>query len=132
MTVLTGKNGALRWNGAAVGKVRSWSLTVSKDAFETTDLGSYDRTYVPGLRGATGTAELMYDPSQGQAAALLNSIFSNENKPEGSVSFVLDTAGGKSLTCSAFITSVSPSVNVADIQVCSVAFQASGALTGGF
>ena len=132
MAVLTGKNGALRWNGATVGRVRSWSLTVSKDALETTNLGIHDRTYVSGLRGSTGTAELMYDPSEGQAVALLNSIFSNESTPSDSVSFVLDTVGGKNLSCAAFITSVSPSVSVADIQVCSVAFQVSGALTGGF
>lgn len=132
MAVLTGKNGALRWNGDTVGRVRSWSLTVNKDALETTNLGAYDRTYVAGLRGSTGTAELMYDPSSGQAVALLNSIFSNENEAQDSVSFVLDTAGGKNLTFTAFVTSVSPSVSVADIQVCSVSFQVSGALTGGF
>ena len=76
MAVLTGKNGALQWNGAAVGKVRSWSLSVNKDPLETTNLGVNDRTYVPGLRGSTGTAELMYDPDEGQAVSLLNSIFS--------------------------------------------------------
>lgn len=132
MAVLTGKNGALRWNGASVGRVRSWSMTINKDPLETTSLGNYDRTYVAGLRGSTGTAELMYDPAQGQAIALLNSIFENENEPGDSVSFVLDTTGGKSITCSAFLTSVSPSVSVADIQVCSVSFQVSGAVTGGF
>lgn len=132
MAVLTGKNGALQWGGATVGRVRSWSLTINKDALETSTLGTYDRTYVAGLRGATGSAELMYDPSEGQAAALLNSMFSNSVDPNQSVSFVLDTAGGKSLSCSGFLTSVSPSVSVADIQVCSVSFQISGAITGGF
>ena len=132
MAVLTGKNGALRWNGSTIGKVRSWSLSVNKDALETTNLGQNDRTYVSGLRGTTGTAELMYDPSEGGAVQLLNSIFSNEAPASQSVEFVLDSAGGKTLSCSAFLTSVSPSVSVADIQVCSISFQVSGSLSGGF
>lgn len=132
MAVLTGKNGALQWNGDTVGRVRSWSLSVSKDPLETTNLGANDRTYTPGLRGSTGSAELMYDPTEGQAVELLNSIFSNDASVSQSVSFVLDQAGGKSLACTAFLTSVSPSVSVGDIQVCSLSFQVSGAVTGGF
>lgn len=132
MAVLTGKNGALRWNGSTVGKVRSWSLTISKDPLETTTLGVHDRNYVPGLRGSTGTAELMYDPSEGQAVSLLNSILSDSDNVSSSVSFVLDTAGGKSLSCLAFLTNVSPSVSVGAIQVCSVSFQVSGPISGGF
>lgn len=107
-------------------------MSISKDPLETTTLGVNDRTYVPGLRGSTGTAELMYDPSEGQAAELLNSILSNDASASQSVSFVLDQAGGISLACTAFLTSVSPSVSVGDIQVCSVAFQVSGAISGGF
>lgn len=132
MAVLTGKNGALRWNGTTVGKVRSWTLTVNKDALETTNLGVNDRTYVTGLRGATGSAELMYDPTESQAAGLLNSIFADDSTANNSVNFVLDSAGGKNLSCTAFITSVAPSVSVAEIQVCSVSFQVTGVVTGGF
>jgi hypothetical protein len=132
LAVLTGKNGALRWNGATVGKVRSWSLSVNKDALETTNLGVNDRTYVTGLRGSTGTADLMYDPTESQATSLLNSIFSDDAAANNSVSFVLDTAGGKNLSCTAFITAVSPSVSVGEIQVCSVSFQVTGSVTGGF
>lgn len=132
MAVLTGKNGALRWGGSTIGKVRSWSLNVSKDPLETTDLGKHDRTYTPGLRGTTGSAELMYDPAEGAAVELLNSIFSDDSTLSESVEFVLDSAGGKTLSCSAFLTNASPSVSVADIQVCSISFQVSGQISGGF
>lgn len=132
MAVLTGRNGALRWNGSTIGKVRTWSLSVNRDALETTDLGSDDRTYVTGVRGSTGTAELMYDPSESGAISLLNSIFGNEEQDLQSVEFILDTAGGKTFNCSAFVTSASPSVSVADIQMCSISFQISGPVSGGF
>lgn len=132
MAVLTGKNGALRWNGDTVGKVRSWSMSINKDPLETSTLGVHDRTYVSGMRGSTGTAELMYDPLEEQVTSLLNSILSDEDTSTSSVAFVLDTTGGKSLSCSAFLTSVSPSVGVGEIQVCSVSFQVSGPISGGF
>ena len=132
MAVLTGKNGALSWDGSTVGKVRSWSMSINKDPLETTPLGVHDRTYVSGLRGSTGTAELMYDPSEEQATSLLDSILSDGEASTSTVAFVLDTTGGKSLSCSAFLTSVSPSVSVGAIHVCSVSFQVSGPITGGF
>lgn len=131
MAVLTGKNGALRWNGSTVGKVRSWSLSVNKDALETTSLGVHDRQYVAGMRSATGTAELMYDPTEGGAVALLNSIFGNDGTGQA-VEFVLDSQGGKTISCEAFLTSASPSVSVGDIQTCSISFQISGTISGGF
>lgn len=132
MAVLTGRNGSLRWNGSTVGRVRSWSLSINKDPLETTNLGVNDRTYVTGLRGSTGSAELMYDPTETRARELLNSILADSEATADSVSFFLDTTGGKSLSCVAFLTSVSPSVTVGDIQVCSVAFQVTGAVSGGF
>jgi len=131
LAVLTGKNGALRWNGSTIGKVRSWSLSVNKDALETTSLGVHDRQYVAGMRSTTGTAELMYDPTEGGAVALLNSIFGNDGTGQ-TVEFVLDSQGGKTISCEAFLTSASPSVSVGDIQTCSISFQISGTLSGGF
>lgn len=132
MAVLTGRNGAFQWKGSPIGKVRSWSLDINRDALETTQLGAIDRTYVSGLRGATGSAELMYDNTAPTMADLLNTIFDNNNEPSSSVSFILDSNGGKSLTGTALVTSVSPSVSVGDIQTISVSFQVTGALTGGF
>lgn len=133
MAVLTGKNGALRWNGANVGKVRSWSLTINRDALDSTSLGVDDRTFVQGLRGATGSADLMYDPNEGQAVAMLNSVFSDNTATiADTVGFVLDVAGGKRLTCTAFLTNVSPTVSVGAVHACTVSFQVSGPLGGGF
>jgi len=132
LAVLTGKNGALRWNGTSVGKVRSWSLTVNRDPLDTTNLGIHDRTYVTGLRGATGTADLMYDPTESGALALLNSIFGSDTGASQTVEFILDSAGGKTLSCTAFVTSASPTVNVGEIQTCSLSFQVTGPISGGF
>lgn len=131
MGVLTGSDGQLKFNGSAVGKCREWSLNVSKDALEDTSIGSYDRTYVEGMRGTTGSATVLYDPSNRTAAALLNSIFDNDNTSD-SVDFVLNRQEGTSISCSGFVTSISPSVSVGAVQAVSINFQVNGKPIGNF
>lgn len=129
MAVLTGSAGALRYNNVKVGKVRSWSVSINKDALEDTCLGSYDRSYVQGLRGASGSATVLYDPDDAAVRSLLNSIF--ENEAAGTAcEFIFNNSGGGAFTCSAFLTSMNPSVSVGDIQAVSVAFQISGPIEG--
>ena len=132
MPVLTGANGALKFNGTTVGTARNWSVNISRDALDTTCLSRTDRTYVTGLRSASGSATVLYDPQEPNAVALLNTIFKDPALPTDSVEFVLDQAGGKRLTGTALLTSVSPSVTVGDVQSCDVQFQMSGKLSGGF
>jgi hypothetical protein len=129
--VLTGADGQLRYQGGVVGKVRDWSITVTKDALEDTAIGDYDRTYVQGLRGTTGSATVLYDPANVDAVTFLNSIFLNTESAE-TVDFVFNRRDNKSFYCTGFLTSVSPSVSVGSVQAVSVSFQVSGKPTGGF
>ena len=135
MAVLTGADGQLKYNSRTVAKVRDWSLTVNKDALEDTCLGTYDRTYIEGLRGATGTASLLYDPSETAANDLLNSIFKTEGRTE-ELTFIMNLKnfanGGGTFVCNGCITNVSPSVAVGAAQVVSVSFQVSGLIEGNF
>jgi hypothetical protein len=131
MAVLTGSDGQLRYNGAVVGKCRDWALSVTKDALEDTTIGSYDRTYVEGLRGTSGTTTVLYDPNNQTAAALLNSIFGND-EPNANVGFVFNRKDGTSFYCDGFVTSVSQAVSVGEVQGVSVGFQVTGKPSGGF
>lgn len=135
MAVLTGADGQLLSGTQAFAKCRDWSITVNKDALEDTCLGAYDRTYVQGLRGTTGSATLLYDPSNSVANDFLNSVM--EDIPSAQeVTFKLNRRGladgGGSFKCTGFLTSVSPSVSVGDVQAVSVSFQVSGKPEGGF
>jgi hypothetical protein len=129
--VLTGADGQLKYQGSVVGKVRDWSITVTKDALEDTGIGSYDRTYVQGLRGTTGSATVLYDPANVQANVFLNSIFSNSELTQ-TVNFVFNRTDNKSFACEGFVTSVSPSISVGAVQAVSVSFQVSGKPIGAF
>ena len=88
MAVLTGASGGLLFKGASAGCVRSWSLNLTKDALETTCLGERDRQYVPGLRGATGTADILYDPT-GPAGSVFNTILDDIDEAVNDVVFVI-------------------------------------------
>lgn len=129
--VLTGADGQLRYQGAVVGKVRDWSITVSKDALEDTCVGAYDRTYVQGLRGTTGSATVLYDPTNVTAVSFLNSIFENVETTQ-TVDFVFYKADNKSFACQGFVTSISPSISVGTVQAVAVSFQVSGKPVGVF
>ena len=135
MAVLTGSDGQLLYGTQAFAKCRDWSITVSRDSLEDTCLGDYDRTYVQGLRGTTGSATLLYDPGNSLANDFLNTVFDDASGDQ-EVTFRLNRRGlgdgGGAFRCQGFITSVSPSVSVGNIQAVSVSFQVSGKPEGNF
>lgn len=135
MTVLTGADGQLSYGNNPFAKCRDWSITITKDALDDTCLGSLDRTYVEGLRGTTGSATLLYDPSNSVANGFLNSILEDTSHTK-ELTFTLNRRnlgnGGGSFRVNGFITNVSPSVSVGDVQAVSVSFQVSGKPFGEF
>ncbi len=129
MGVLTGSDGQLKHNNAVVAKCRNWSLTISRNSVETTSLGAADRSYTPGVKGATGSASLFYDPEDSTTTGFLNTIMSDTSQ---AVEFVLDKINGQKVGGSGFITSITPSVSVGEAQACEIAFQLSGTLDMNF
>ena len=130
MAVLTGADGKVMINGAQILKARDYTISVAKDALETSHLGSYDREYVEGLRGATGSMTVLYDPTESTAVNLLNSILTTDGTSQ-EVNFVFTSQDNKKLVYSGFITSVSQSVSTGAVQAASCNFQISGAIEGG-
>ena len=135
MTVLTGADGQLLSGSQAFAKCRDWSITINRDALEDTCLGDFDRTYVEGLRGMTGSATLLYDPGNSVANNFLNTILDDSGTTQ-ELTFKLNRRslgdGGGTFVCTGFLTSVSPSVSVGDVQAVSVSFQVSGKPSGEF
>lgn len=130
MAVLTGATGELRYEGVRIAKCRDFSFEISRDALETTSVGDLDRNYVEGIRGATGSATLLYDRNDTTTVNLLNGILSNSGSK--SVEFVLSTSLATSLSCNALLTQVSTPVSVGDVIACSVSFQITGSISGSF
>ena len=140
MTVLTGADGQLMYGTQAFAKCRDWSITVNKDALEDTCLGDFDRTYVEGLRGTTGSATLLYDPGNETANNFLNTIFTTSGetdyKAPEQLTFKMNRQifpnGGGVFVCTGFLTNVGPSVSVGSVQAVSISFQINGKPTGEF
>ena len=130
MAVLTGADGKVMINGAQILKARDYTISVAKDALETSHLGSYDREYVEGLRGPTGSMTILYDPTESTAVSLLQSILSTDGTSQ-KVDFVFTSQDNKKLVYSGFLTSVSQSVSTGAVQAASCNFQISGAVEGG-
>lgn len=55
-------------------KVKSWNLTQSTQAVDTTTLQDTDRTFVAGLRSYTGSASFFYFPDTAQQVPGLSSL----------------------------------------------------------
>lgn len=131
MAVATGTNGELRYNGVRIGKCRNFSIDISREALETTTLGTYDRSYVEGLRGATGSTTVLYDKDDTSTVQLLNSILRNGDGAQ-SFGLVLNTSLNTVLEVSAVLTQVTTPVAVGDVVACSVNFQVTGPIAGAF
>ena len=104
--------------------VRDASIDISRDTLETTNLGESSRAYVTGLRGASGSATLLYENS------LLDDVYAKINTDsQSSITATLTLTTGKTISGSVLITSVGSTVTVGDITSTNVAFTFTGDLT---
>jgi hypothetical protein len=104
--------------------VRDASIDISRDTLETTNLGESSRAYVTGLRGASGSATLLYENS------LLDDVYAKINTDsQGSITATLTLTTGKTISGSVLITSVGSTVTVGDVTSTNVAFTFTGDLT---
>jgi hypothetical protein len=60
MGFYTGRSGSLVYNGKPVAKIRDWSLETTVELLSTNTIDSAVNTFTPGVKGATGSATLLY------------------------------------------------------------------------
>ena len=60
MGFYTGRSGSLVVDGKPVAKIRDWSLETTVELLNTNTVDSTSNTFTPGIKGATGSATLMY------------------------------------------------------------------------
>jgi hypothetical protein len=125
VAILTGANGALQWNCQTVARCRSWSITISRDMLDDTPLNAYDRTYIEGLRGANGTAVILYDPANASANEIMDRILTNGGIADP-LGLILSTTTMKTVSCYAFINQASIVKAVREATAVSLSFTVSG------
>ena len=132
MAVKTGSTAELRFEGVAIAKVRDVSLTIVRDALETTGIGQKDRTYAYGVRGTTGTGTLLYDSANAATTATMNRLL-NDSEATDTIAMVLDTNVAEgTLSGEALITQAGVSVSVGSVVSVPISFSFSGKPSGSF
>jgi len=128
MTYYSGKNGTLTYNGNSVAKVSNWSFSSSVDTLETTAISDFDRSYVPGLRQATGSATIFYYDDAPKP--LLERIINTSAISESDILSLKLGWGGKYVQGNVIITSGELNCAVGEVMQATVQFQFTGAVTG--
>ena len=136
MGFYTGRTGSLAYDGKPVAKIRDWSVETTVELLSTNAIDSAVNTFTPGVKGATGSATLMYYKLEaGEGATkteftrLLNKIMRLGAIGEGQRVFLeLNVGGGADddIKFTAYITSAQVSVSTGELSVVPIQFTMDG------
>ena len=141
MGFFTGRTGSLVFNGKPVAKIRDWSLETTVELLSTNTIDSGVNTFVPGVKGATGSATLMYYKLESGESAnytefteLLAKIMKSGDgsiTTSDRVALELNVGAGSSddIKFNAYITSASVSVSTGELSVVPINFTVDGDFT---
>ena len=139
MGFFTGRTGSLVFGGKPVAKIRDWSLDTTVELLSTNTIDSTVNTFTPGVKGATGSATLMYYKLEsGESAsfteftALLSKIMKTGSiETTQRVSLELNVGGGENddIKFNAYITSANVSVSTGELTVVPITFTVDGDFT---
>jgi len=114
---------------AAVSSTRSWSFTINKDTLDVTDQGSTSREFIGSLLSGSGSAEVMYTAGSGETLNFIDDVLTTKDQTDAQFELFLDTSGTKKITFIGIITSADYSATVGELEVITVNFISSGAIT---
>jgi hypothetical protein len=136
MGFFTGRSGSLVFNGKPVAKIRDWSVEATLELLSTNTIDSALNTFTPGVKGATGSATLMYYKLEaGESATkteftqLLNKIMRLGTITENQRVFLELNVGGNvddDIKFDAYITSAQVSVSTGELSVVPIQFTMDG------
>jgi hypothetical protein len=136
MGFFTGRTGSLVYDGKPVAKIRDWSLETTVELLNTNAIDSTVNTYTPGIKGATGSATLIYYRLEGgesasftQFTSLLSKIYKTGAATDSDLVFLELNVGGDAkddIKFSAFITSAQVSSSTGELSVVPIQFTMHG------
>ena len=136
MGFYTGRSGSLIIDSKPVAKIRDWSLESTLELLSTNTISSHVNTFTPGVKGATGSATLMYyrleageSATQSEFTALLDKVLNGRVITEADRVFLQLNVGGGSaddIEFYAYITSAQISVSTGELSVVPIQFTVDG------
>lgn len=141
MGFYTGRSGSIRYAGKKMAKVRDWSLESTVELLSTNTIESTSNTFTPGVKGATGTATLLYYRLEGtesntytqftQLLEATNVLDTGSVTTANKVTLELEVGSGADddITFDAYITSVSVGVSTGELSTVNISFTVDGDFT---
>jgi hypothetical protein len=139
MAFYTGRTGSLIFDGKPIAKIRDWSLDTTVELLSTNTIDSAVNTFTPGVKGATGSATLMYYKLESGESATLNQFTTLLAKimKKGAIGeadrvlLELNVGGGSAddIKFNAYITSAQVSVSTGELSVVPIQFTMDGDFT---
>ena len=138
MACFTGRTGSLAVDGTQVAKIRDWSIETTVELLSTNTIESTSNTFVPGVKGATGSATLMYyrteasDVGKTQFTTLLNKIQKTgaiETSDRVEIELNVGTDDKDDIKFNAYITSATVSTSTGELAVVPINFTVDGDFT---
>jgi predicted DNA-binding protein with PD1-like motif len=138
MAFYTGRTGSLAVNGTQVAKIRDWSIETTVELLSTNTIESTSNTFVPGVKGATGSATLMYyrteasDVGKTQFTTLLNKIQKTgaiQTSDRVEIELNVGTDSKDDIKFNAYITSATVSTSTGELAVVPINFTVDGDFT---
>ena len=136
MGFYTGRTGSLTFDGKNVAKIRDWSVETTVELLSTNTIDSAFNTFTPGVKGATGSATLMYyrleageSATKTEFTQLLTKIMRlGTIGTEQRVFLELNVGGGAAddIKMYAYITSAQVSVSTGELSVVPIQFTMDG------
>jgi hypothetical protein len=136
MGFYTGRTGSLTFDGKNVAKIRDWSVETTLELLPTNAIDSRVNTFTPGVKGATGSATLMYyrleageSATKTEFTQLLTKIMRlGTIGTEQRVFLELNVGGGAAddIKMYAYITSAQVSVSTGELSVVPIQFTMDG------
>jgi hypothetical protein len=137
MAFYTGRTGSVTYAGKPVAKIRDWSVDTTVELLSTNTIDSAVNTFTPGVKGATGSATLMYyrleageSASYTQFTALLSKIMQSGAIVDNDKVLLELNVGASSaaddIRMNAFITSASVGVSTGELSTVQIQFTMTG------
>jgi hypothetical protein len=136
MGFYTGRSGSLVFDGKPVAKIRDWSFETTVELLSTNAIDSTNNTFTPGIKGATGSATLIYyrlEPGESntltQFTALLSKVMKTGASSTSDRVFIELNAGGDAaddIKFNAYITSAQVGVSTGELSSVPIQFTMDG------
>jgi hypothetical protein len=137
MGFYTGRTGSLAIaGGLPVAKIKDWSLDTTVELLSTNDISSSVNTFTPGVKGATGSATLLYyrlesgeSASYQQFTAMLGKVMKTGTvETTDRVFMELNVGGGVAddIKFYAYITNATVGVSTGELSTVQVQFTMDG------